>query len=215
VERPRKTKRTITSRPGDTNFSTGAITEDDEQGSGGHKPKSHLARKDCSSRCHRWYDDPNNYGWPGPYFMRLTLQLTFAFIICAYALYIYRAYETTVHPVISEFNVTSIDRVDRRIEMSGSMVKQRSCTFLRTIIYGSREDTPSVLLDYQFMDSEGYSSSVKSRSTGYQTWGPWAIFLPEDFENGSIQVYASHKCWPFWNTETNLTKVPIPKHSSE
>ena len=210
MERTRAKKRTVAPRVRDSNISAGAISPNDGQELRRYKPEPDLASSNSVSRRHRWYDDFTSYRRYRCDFMRLTLQITFAFIIFTYTIYAYRAVETEIHPVVEDFKVTSIERGGSTVTIEGVMIKDRACVFEGLLVYGSRSDNPAILLDFQFLDSDGYVQKIRSRSKGYQTWGPWVIYLPEQFKTGLINIYSTHSCWPFWQTESKLASIPIP-----
>jgi len=131
----------------------------------------------------------------------------------AYSVYIYRAVESDVHPVITGFEVVTLERQGQTLKVDGVMLKERSCVFEGLSVYGARGNNPAFLLDFRFLDRVGGERDVRSRALGYQTWGPWEIYLPRDFNSGRVLVYSTHQCWPFWKTESKLVEIAIPKES--
>lgn len=121
------------------------------------------------------------------------------------ALWIIWNVEVRWFPVITNWNLTSVERSGDRYTMSGSMMKGRSCELLATNVLAVPKVAlaPRVLL-YRIdpQDIDGGNAP-----TGFSQWGPWTMDIPRSFlrhrdEIAYIEVVGIHRCHAFWNQET-------------
>lgn len=117
-------------------------------------------------------------------------------------------YERVFMPVVRDFTIVSVTRVDDKIIMNGYMRKVRSCQFAGVTASDELDDGTSIDLPLRFMDNA--RSNTVTRSTGGQAWGPWTVEIPITPYVDQIDLSAVHKCHPFWATTTHLASIPVP-----
>ena len=96
---------------------------------------------------------------------------------------LYKTLESTINPVVENFIILNIDRVDGQLWIHGSMDKVRPCTFKSVTAYSG-----NALVHLEFRDTE--SKEVINRITGHQEWG-WWIITPDVV---TLRLYATHMC---------------------
>ena len=209
MERGREKKTNKQSRLRYQGVTSRTVSEEFGSEAGRHKQKLNMACEDRFGRRYRWYDDVSYNGRAGCYYMRLVLQVTFIVMILMYGVHIYRSIEPLIHPVIVDFDVVSVKYQDDSILLSGTLSKKRACVFKGITVYGLESNRAAKLLDFEFLDSQGYANSTENRSKGFQRWGPWRIYSGPTFNR--IRIFTVHECWPFWQTETKLVDLVIQK----
>ena len=115
--------------------------------------------------------------------------------------------EHEVMPVVTDFTVTSIVRVDDKLRLSGWMRKARNCQFAGVAAEGVTSSGAVSELPLSFRDA-GHDTAT--RPTGTQSWGPWAVELPVVPDIKLVTMTAIHRCHPAWATMTELAKIPVP-----
>ena len=111
-------------------------------------------------------------------------------------------------PVVEDFTVTTMTRSGQSLRLSGYMRKSRNCEFIGVASEGEARDGPPVSVPLVFRDSRG--DDVANRPTGTQGWGPWSLELPLEPDLRQVTLTATHKCHPFWSTESHLLTLPVP-----
>ena len=116
--------------------------------------------------------------------------------------------EYTFFPVIKNFHLTSIERVDNYIVMQGYMRKVRDCRYVGVSAEGI---TPSgrVDLPLRFLDSAIIINDNTTRPQGTQNWGPWKVVIPTVPNISTVVLYSVHSCHPVWGTTTELARLPL------
>lgn len=110
-------------------------------------------------------------------------------------------------PVVKDFHLTSIERVDNYIIMQGYMRKVRDCRYVGVSAEGT---TPSgrVDLPLRFLDSTIINDNT-TRPQGTQNWGPWKVVIPTVPNINTVVLYSVHSCHLAWETTTELARLPI------
>ena len=110
-------------------------------------------------------------------------------------------------PVVKDFHLTSIERVDNYIVMQGYMRKVRDCRYVGVSAEGV---TPSgyVDLSLRFLDSAIINDNT-TRPQGTQTWGPWKVVIPTVPNISTVVLYSVHSCHLAWETTTELVRLPL------
>ena len=120
----------------------------------------------------------------------------------------FRWAEYTFFPVIKNFHLTSIERVDNNIVMQGYMRKVRDCRYVGVSAEGI---TPSgrVDLPLRFLDSAIIINDNTTRPQGTQNWGPWRVVIPTVPNISTVVLSSVHSCHPAWGTTTELARLPL------
>ena len=119
----------------------------------------------------------------------------------------FRWAEYTFFPVVKNFHLTSIERVDNYIVMQGYMRKVRDCRYVGVSAEGI---TPSgrVDLPLRFLDSAIINDNT-TRPQGTQNWGPWRVVIPTVPNISTVVLYSVHSCHLAWETTTELARLPL------
>ena len=110
-------------------------------------------------------------------------------------------------PVIKNFHLTSLERVDNYIVMQGYMHKVRDCRYVGVSAEGV---TPSGYVDLplRFLDSAIINDNT-TRPQGTQNWGPWRVVIPTVPNISTVVLYSVHSCHLAWETTTELARLPL------
>ena len=110
-------------------------------------------------------------------------------------------------PVVKNFHLTSIERVDNYIVMQGYMRKVRDCRYVGVSAEGiapaGRVDLP-----LRFLDSAIINDNT-TRPQGTQNWGPWRVVIPTVPTINTMVLYSVHSCHLAWETTTELARLPL------
>ena len=91
--------------------------------------------------------------------------------------------EPVVWPVVTDFEVTLVDRQKDRVRIAGTMDKQRDdCAFDDLVIYSK-----GALVGYTFDETP---NETHTRVEGDQSWGWWTLLPPVR----EIEIYVRHEC---------------------
>lgn len=115
--------------------------------------------------------------------------------------------EILLAPVVSDFKVTQVERVNGVYQVSGSYYKRRSCELVITNIIGLPADPkqPSTLV-YQVMAGEAGSNLP----VGSVKWGPYKIPAPANVEMlDHVDIIGIHRCHALWNQSTHYATIPM------
>ena len=110
-------------------------------------------------------------------------------------------------PVIKNFHLTSIERVDNYIVMQGYMRKVRDCRYVGVSAEGTTT-SGRVDLSLRFLDSAIIDDST-TRPQGTQEWGPWKVVIPTVPNISTAVLYSVHSCHLAWETTTELARLPL------
>lgn len=115
--------------------------------------------------------------------------------------------EYVFFPVVKDFHLTSLERVDNYIVMQGYMRKVRGCRYVGVSAEGV---TPSgyVDLSLRFLDSAIINDNT-TRPQGTQNWGPWRVVIPAVPNINTLVLYSVHSCHLAWETTTELARLPL------
>ena len=110
-------------------------------------------------------------------------------------------------PVVKDFHLTSLERVNNYIVMQGSMRKVRDCRYVGVSAEGI---TPSghVDLPLRFLESNIVNDNT-TRPQGTQNWGPWRVVIPSAPNINTVVLYSVHSCHLAWETTTELARLPL------
>ena len=110
-------------------------------------------------------------------------------------------------PVVKDFHLTSLERVDNYIVMQGYMRKVRDCRYVGISAEGI---TPSghVDLPLRFLESNTVNDNT-TRPQGTQNWGPWRVVIPTVPNINTVVLYSVHSCHLAWETTTELARLPL------
>lgn len=139
--------------------------------------------------------------------MRFYLQI-WPFLFAVALLFAARQLEDHYWPVVRDFQIQKIEQHDQDILVSGIMRKVRDCIYLGMTITID-DNGRAVQLPYQTHDRP--DQHVHNRPPGAQSWGPWAITVPQSAAGAEIVITAIHSCHPGWTTETRLAEFPLLK----
>ena len=119
----------------------------------------------------------------------------------------FRWAEYTFLPVVKDFHLTSLERVDNYIVMQGYMRKVRDCRYVGVSAEGT---TPSgrVDLPLRFLESSIVNDNT-TRPQGTQNWGPWRVVIPTVPNISTVVLYSVHSCHLAWETTTELARLPL------
>jgi hypothetical protein len=124
------------------------------------------------------------------------------FIIAVYAFFsMASAVERGLFPVVSRFDVLSIQQSSGSVKVSGTLIKDRECEIveLRAV------SESGYVLKVDYLDRpEGMSAYT--RPAGFSSWGPWRIHT-----NGSryVTLMAEHRCHWLWTVKTPLAAFQV------
>lgn len=139
-------------------------------------------------------------------YIRLVLRVL-PILIAILLLASFRWAEYAFFPVVKNFHLTSIERVDNYIVMQGYMRKVRDCRYVGVSAEGT---TPSgrVDLPLKFLDNATVDDNT-TRPQGTQNWGPWRVVIPAVPNISTVVLYSVHSCHPAWETTTELARLPL------
>lgn len=128
-------------------------------------------------------------------------------LIAILLLTVLRWAEYILFPVVKDFHLTSMERVDNYIVMQGYMRKVRNCRYVGVSAEGV---TPSGYVDLplKFLDSAIINDNT-TRPQGTQNWGPWRVVIPTVPNINTVALYSVHSCHLAWETTTELARLPL------
>ena len=139
-------------------------------------------------------------------YIRLVLRVL-PILIAILLLTAFRWAEYTFLPVVKDFHLTSMERVDNYIVMRGYMRKVRNCRYVGVSAEGvapsGRVDLPLRFLDDAIVNDN------TTRPQGTQNWGPWKVVIPTVPNINTVVLYSVHSCHLAWETTTELARLPL------
>ena len=124
------------------------------------------------------------------------------FVIAAWAFFsMASAVERGLFPVISRFDVLSIQRDEGSVKVAGTLIKDRECEVVE--LRAVSESGSMLKVDY--LDRpEG--APPYTRPVGASSWGPWRIH-----HGGSryVTLMAEHRCHWLWTAKTPLAAFQV------
>lgn len=139
-------------------------------------------------------------------YIRLVLRVL-PILIAILLLTALRWAEYIFFPVVKDFHLTSIERVDNYIVMQGYMRKVRDCRYVGVSAEGvapsGRVDLPLRFLDKNIVNDN------TTRPQGTQNWGPWKVVIPTVPNINTVVLYSVHSCHFAWETTTELARMPL------
>ena len=121
--------------------------------------------------------------------------------------------EYVFFPVVKDFHLTSLERVDNYIVMRGYMRKVRDCRYVGVSAEGITT-SGHVDLPLRFLDSAIINDNT-TRPQGTQNWGPWRVVIPTVPNISTVVLYSVHSCHLAWETTTELARLPLPAAQKE
>ena len=139
-------------------------------------------------------------------YIKLVLQVL-PILTAILLLTVLRWAEYIFFPVVKDFHLTSLERVDNYIVMQGYMRKVRDCRYVGVSAEGT---TPSghVDLPLRFLESNTGNDNT-TRPQGTQSWGPWRVVIPTVPNINTVVLYSVHSCHLAWETTTELARLPL------
>ena len=110
-------------------------------------------------------------------------------------------------PVVKDFHLTSLERVDNYIVMQGYMRKVRDCRYVGVSAEGTTT-SGHVDLPLRFLES-AITNDNTTRPQGTQNWGPWKVIIPASPNINTVVLYSVHSCHVAWETTTELARLPL------
>ena len=139
-------------------------------------------------------------------YIKLMLQVL-PILLAILLLTVLRWAEYIFFPVVKDFHLTSLERVDNYIVMQGYMRKVRDCRYVGESAEGT---TPSghVDLPRRFLESNIVNDNT-TRPQGTQSWGPLRVVIPTVPNINTVVLYSVHSCHLAWETTTELARLPL------
>lgn len=113
--------------------------------------------------------------------------------------------ERLAFPVVEDFHISKMERKGDYVVMSGFMRKTRDCTFVGVSAELVQGNT---ILQIPLAYLDNTTNHTASRPMGAQGWGPWQILIPAVQSNDTVALTATHKCHPWWTTQSHLANIP-------
>jgi hypothetical protein len=110
--------------------------------------------------------------------------------------------EYVFDPVVKNFTIEQITKVENGLVLSGSLTKVRDCSFVGVIATGS----DGVEFGIHYLDRAVHNLS---RPVGTQGWGPWRMFMAIAPGTTLVHIDSVHRCHPFWTTQTRLISILV------
>ena len=139
-------------------------------------------------------------------YIKLALQVL-PILIAILLLTVLRWAEYIFFPVVKNFHLTSIERVDNYIVMQGYMRKVRDCRYVGVSAEGATT-SGRVDLPIRFLESNTVNDNT-TRPQGTQNWGPWRVVIPTVPNINTVVLYSVHSCHLAWETTTELARLPL------
>ena len=139
-------------------------------------------------------------------YIKLALRVL-PILIAILLLSVFRWAEYTFFPVVKNFHLTSIERVDNYIVMQGYMRKVRDCRYVGVSAEGTTT-SGRVDLPLRFLESNSVNDNT-TRPQGTQNWGPWKVVIPTVPNINTVVLYSVHSCHLAWETTTELARLPL------
>ena len=139
-------------------------------------------------------------------YIKLVLQVL-PILIAILLLTVLRWAEYAFFPVVKDFHLTSMERVDNYIVMQGYMRKVRNCRYVGVSAEGITT-SGRVNLPLRFLDSAIVNDNT-TRPLGTQNWGPWKVVIPTVPNISAVVLYSVHSCHLAWETTTELARLPL------
>lgn len=111
------------------------------------------------------------------------------------------AIERGLFPVVSRFDVLSIQHGDGTVKVAGTLIKDRACEVVG--LRAMSEAGPSLQVDYL---DRPQGAPPYTRPVGASSWGPWRVH-----HGGAryVTLFAEHRCHPLWTISTTLAAFQV------
>lgn len=130
------------------------------------------------------------------------------FIIVLLCVLLTKILEPIFFPIITGFTVHSVAVDKQVVTISGTMKKERNCTFESIQAYSIfSNDKPKHRNEIVLLDLPVTGDAT--RPIGHQAWGPWQVTIPVTPETVAIELDSLHSCHFIWTQITPLATVPL------
>lgn len=111
------------------------------------------------------------------------------------------AIERGLFPVVSRFDVLSIQHGDGTVKVAGTLIKDRRCEIVE--LRAMSEAGSSLQVDYL---DRPQGEPPYTRPIGASSWGPWRVH-----HGGAryVTLFAEHRCHPLWSIQTTLAAFQV------
>lgn len=109
--------------------------------------------------------------------------------------------EGRLFPVVVSTELTKVIKLPEDETHSlvyGQSRKVRDCSFIKMDWYYGSPEGKSVLVPLEVMERS------KIRDEGRFSFGPWHLALSKELVNSSSFALVTHRCHPFWETQTTF-----------
>lgn len=107
--------------------------------------------------------------------------------------------EGKLFPVVVSTELTKVIVDDETHSLIyGDSRKVRECTYIKMDWYYGSPEGKSVLVPLHIMERS------RIREEGFFSFGPWQLNLSKDLVRNSSFAIVTHRCHPFWNTQTTF-----------
>lgn len=97
------------------------------------------------------------------------LEILFGGFLVLGAMFLAKDVESTLFPVVDDFQITSAQPIDGGIQIKGAMTKVRQCTFKDLMVYVKTDGQKlPVAANYEFNDP---ATKLETRAVISQAWG--------------------------------------------
>lgn len=115
-------------------------------------------------------------------------------IACILSIVTAQEIEQNFFPVVSGFQIVTVEHTPNHLIITGAMDKVRNCRFVEAVAYSGGK-----LLRMRYLDDPTVNGT-RTRATGDQVFGPWEL-TPDVRE---IRIVSRHACHSFWDSTTTL-----------
>lgn len=141
------------------------------------------------------------------------LEMVFGGFMVLAIMFLAKDFESTLFPVVKDFNVNEVKEVEDGIQITGDMNKVRDCTFRDMKVY-MRVDGEKIPVAADFMFNDP-AENLKTRASIKQAWGPWLIFIETEYDDADIALYARHSCHSFYDTSTKISEFSVQRNEDD
>lgn len=148
-----------------------------------------------------------------PRHVEISLRILPVVLVCVLMVITHKV-ETWLFPVVRNWDLQLVERIDDSYILKGTMNKVRACELIATNVMAVPKNPvyPRVLL-YRVRPDEIDGGNAP---TGFSQWGPWAMKIPKAFSDlrsqiDYIEVVGTHRCHAFWVQETLYGRVSLER----
>lgn len=139
------------------------------------------------------------------------LEIVFGAFLVISAIFLAKDVELTFFPVVDRFSIETIEETEDGISIQGEMNKVRPCKFKELMVYINQgEDQLPHATTFSY-DEE--APNLNTRADIEQSWGPWGITIPGQFDLVDVQVFSVHSCHALYDTVGRLHSFSLVRQS--